>query len=101
VTEELLEATDNYSKEREIGGGGFGIVYRGYICGTTVAVKKLTGVSINKVLQERSLGKAAKEGLHIPDSFRLKDQLNCEMWALTRYVLVYKYACKHELMCYF
>jgi len=50
TTEELLEATDNFSIERKIGGGGFGIVYRGYICGTTVAVKKLTEVSKYLVL---------------------------------------------------
>lgn len=43
--EEIKSATENFSGSRNIGGGGFGVVYRGYINGTNVAVKKLTEVT--------------------------------------------------------
>lgn len=39
--EELAYATDNWSKENELGKGGFGIVYKGEWLSTKVAIKKL------------------------------------------------------------
>ena len=44
--EEMKDATENFLSCRKLGGGGFGVVYRGYINGTNVAVKKLTEVSL-------------------------------------------------------
>jgi len=41
---ELVIATDDFCKERIIGSGGFGVVYRGEWKGTQVAIKKLKGI---------------------------------------------------------
>lgn len=41
---DLLYATDNFSQVNRLGTGGFGEVYRGWMNGTNVAVKKLTEV---------------------------------------------------------
>lgn len=41
---ELLIATDDFSQDRVIGSGGFGVVYRGEWKGTQVAIKRLKGV---------------------------------------------------------
>ncbi|KAI1300150.1 Serine/threonine-protein kinase pelle [Halotydeus destructor] len=41
---EMLIATDEFSKDRIIGSGGFGVVYRGEWKGTQVAIKRLKGV---------------------------------------------------------
>ena len=43
---ELKIATDNFSAVRRLGDGGFGTVYKGYIKGTSLVVKKLTEVRI-------------------------------------------------------
>ena len=43
--EDLKIATDNFSAARRLGDGGFGTVYRGYMNGTNLAIKKLTEVS--------------------------------------------------------
>ncbi|RWS01300.1 serine/threonine-protein kinase pelle-like protein, partial [Dinothrombium tinctorium] len=40
---ELLLSTDDFSSERIIGSGGFGIVYKGIWKGTQVAIKRLKG----------------------------------------------------------
>nr|XP_043635071.1 L-type lectin-domain containing receptor kinase IX.1-like [Erigeron canadensis] len=39
---DLVTATDNFSNERKLGEGGFGCVYRGYLDGIPVAVKKIS-----------------------------------------------------------
>ena len=41
----ISSATENFSKDRVIGCGGFGIVYKGLINGSYVAIKKLNEVS--------------------------------------------------------
>lgn len=41
---ELLLSTDNFSDERIIGSGGFGVVYKGLWKGTHVAIKRFKGV---------------------------------------------------------
>jgi len=43
--DELRKATENFSISKRLGDGGFGTVYRGYMSGTHVAIKKLTEVS--------------------------------------------------------
>ena len=43
--DELKIATDNFSVTRRLGDGGFGTVYRGYMNGTNLAIKKLTEVT--------------------------------------------------------
>ena len=41
--DELVQASDNFSQQ--LGNGGFGLVYKGYMNGSFVALKKLTEVS--------------------------------------------------------
>ena len=43
---ELLNATDNFSQERIVGKGGFGVVYRARLRMCDIAVKQLTEVCI-------------------------------------------------------
>ena len=43
--DDLSKVTDNFSKERLIGKGGFGVVYRGKLRHADVAVKVLNTVS--------------------------------------------------------
>ena len=43
--DDLKIATNNFSAVRRLGDGGFGTVYRGYMNGTNLAIKKLTEVS--------------------------------------------------------
>ena len=38
---EIKEATQHFNKSRKIGSGGFGSVYRGFLCQKEVAIKKL------------------------------------------------------------
>ena len=42
--DDLKKATDGFSKSRNVGRGGFGDVYRGYVHGSNVAIKILTEV---------------------------------------------------------
>ena len=42
--EDIVKATDNFSHVNKLGTGGFGEVYKGWINGTYVAVKRLTEV---------------------------------------------------------
>lgn len=50
--EELEEATDSFNEKREIGDGGFGTVYKGYLAdGRVVAVKRLYNNSYRRVEQ--------------------------------------------------
>lgn len=44
---DICNATENYSKDRVLGFGGFGTVYKGLINGSFVAIKKLTEVRLN------------------------------------------------------
>jgi hypothetical protein len=45
-SQELLNATDNFSQDRIVGKGGFGVVYRARLRMCDVAVKHLTEVRI-------------------------------------------------------
>ena len=47
-TNEIKEATGNFSPFSIIGKGGFGTVYQGYLKGTKVAIKKFTEVWFKK-----------------------------------------------------
>lgn len=38
---ELEQATENFNEELKIGEGGYGCVYKGFLCHTTVAIKRL------------------------------------------------------------
>lgn len=50
---ELMIGTDDFSEERIIGSGGFGIVYKGELKGTEVAIKRLKGLNnISQVTNE-------------------------------------------------
>ena len=42
--QDIMKATDNFSALNQLGSGGFGVVHKGWINGTTVAVKRLTEV---------------------------------------------------------
>ena len=42
--EELSLATDHFAETRKLGCGGFGTVFKGWLKGHNVAVKKLTEV---------------------------------------------------------
>ena len=42
--EDILSATSNFAQEQLLGSGGFGMVYKGILNGSFVAVKKLTEV---------------------------------------------------------
>ena len=44
--EDISKATDNFSQANQLGIGGFGVVYKGWINGTHIAVKKLTEVLV-------------------------------------------------------
>lgn len=50
--EELRSATDNWSKENELGRGGFGIVYKGFFKLTHVAIKKIKGINTESARTE-------------------------------------------------
>ena len=45
-SQELLNAKDNFSQDRTVGKGGFGVVYRARLRMCDVAVKQLTEVCI-------------------------------------------------------
>lgn len=72
-----------------LGSGGFGIVYKGILNGSFVAIKKLTEVAINNSSyaynSHQQDGALALTGGQVPDSFSLSGQLACEIRALTRY----------------
>lgn len=44
--EEILRATNNFAQDKLLGSGGFGMVYKGILNGSLVAVKKLTEVAM-------------------------------------------------------
>ncbi|KAF3332965.1 Cysteine-rich receptor-like protein kinase 25 [Carex littledalei] len=47
---DLAIATNNFSDENKIGSGGFGVVYKGIIGGQIVAIKKISGSSLQLLL---------------------------------------------------
>ena len=50
---ELMLGTDDFSEDRIIGSGGFGIVYKGELKGTEVAIKRLKGLNnVSQVINE-------------------------------------------------
>ena len=42
---DIIKATENFSEVRKLGAGGFGDVFKGWISGSYVAVKRLTEVA--------------------------------------------------------
>jgi wobble nucleotide-excising tRNase len=44
--EEIKQATENFGTSRKIGEGGLGPVYKGFLCNTVVAIKKLDPESL-------------------------------------------------------
>ena len=41
---DILQATENFSDSRKLGNGGFGVVFKGWINSSHVAIKTLTEV---------------------------------------------------------
>lgn len=50
---DLSKATNNFSIQERIGEGGFGCVYKGYMYGTTVAVKIMKEVHAIEVCYQK------------------------------------------------
>ena len=92
---EIIEATGNFSQLSILGKGGFGTVYSGYLKGTKVAIKRFTEVWFGKqyvhlstyicFIQNAAVRFSQAENVTVPHKFTLHGQLNCELWALTRY----------------
>ena len=90
--EEILRATNNFSDECKLGTGGFGSVFKGWIHGSVVALKKLTEVCYIAIiyhfilisLKDVAVAMAKKEGQKIPELFTVDGQLETEIKALTK-----------------
>ena len=90
---EISSATSGYAQERLLGSGGFGVVYKGILNGSYVAIKKLTEVILIVIIivlsighfQDGALALAGGQEKRLPDSFTLSGLLASEIRALTRY----------------
>ena len=79
--EDLCQVTDNFSKEKLIGKGGFGHVYRAKLRHSDVAIKVLNTVSGTEYLYNINIQRGVQSIVRAESQCLLKT----EVAALTRY----------------
>lgn len=55
TAKDIIQATENFADSRKLGNGGFGVVFKGWINSSHVAIKKLTEVRLIKVIVNKSI----------------------------------------------